>query len=159
MESVLRIRLRSEFSFIETILEASLSLALLWRKSVNLNPYFCRPFLQILPNRPKPLIASLKQEFSQGVFCPKIPGFGKKPPQPIRLRSSINSFNYNSFFGMAGDTFFKGIGTCSISSSSRAFGILLTTLNPSTYSGFPPPEFHPLITTESQQTNCWWFEK
>ena len=52
-------------------------------------------------------------------------GLAKNPLQPIRVRSSINTLNFNSFFGMAGDTFFKGIGTCSISSSSRASGFLL----------------------------------
>ena len=32
-------------------------------------------------------------------------GLARSPPQPIRLRSSINSFNFDYLFGMAGDTF------------------------------------------------------
>ena len=55
-------------------------------------------------------------------------GFVRRPSQPIRVRTSINSFNSNSF-GMAGNTFFNGIGTYSNSSSSLASSILLRSLS------------------------------
>ena len=60
-------------------LSASPSLALPWRKSVNLNPYLRRPFIRVLPNCPKPLITPLKHEFPQRGFRPEIHVFGEKP--------------------------------------------------------------------------------
>ena len=77
MESVLWILIRLEFSHIETTPTASPTLALVFWESVNPNPYFCCPLLRILPNRPKPLIASLKQEFSQCGYRPEIPGLSE----------------------------------------------------------------------------------
>ena len=79
MESVLQIRIRSEFSHIETIPTASLALTFVFWEYVNPSPHLCCPFLRILPNHLKPLIASLEQEFSQCGFHPKILGFGELP--------------------------------------------------------------------------------
>ena len=70
-------RIHSEFSHIETIPAASPALALVSRKSVNPSPYLCCPLFRILPNRPKPLIASLEQEFTQCGFRPEIPKLGE----------------------------------------------------------------------------------
>ena len=71
----------------------------------------------------------------------------------------MSSLSSESLFGVAGVTGFTGIGTYSLSSSSRASGILLCTLNPLTIPGFFPPEFYLPITKESQQSNCWRLEK
>ena len=150
MASVLRIRIRSKLSHIEIIPTASPSLAFVLWKFVNPSPNLCRPLLRILPNRSEPLIASLEQEFTQCVFHPEI-----RLSQSIWLRSSISSFNSDFIFGTASDTFFNEIGTCSLSSPFRPSDILLHDLKLSIMLGFFPPEFHPLITMESQQTNCW----
>ena len=77
MEHVLRIRIRSEFSRIETIPTTSPALALVFQESVNPSPYLCCPFFWILPNYPKPLIAYLEQEFPQCVLRSEIPGLGE----------------------------------------------------------------------------------
>jgi hypothetical protein len=117
---------------------------------MNFRPYLCRPLLRILPESHEPLVPPLKEKLPQCRLTPsmsshsfnvvsllRFQGLARSPSQPIRVRSSTNFFNSDSLLGMAGDTFFKGIRTCSTSSSSRASGILLHSLKPSTFAGFP----------------------
>ena len=93
-------------------------------KPINFCPSLWCPLLQILPD----IGYSFQKTLPQCRLTPKIPRFAKDSSQPIRERSSTNSFNSDSLLGMAGDTFFRGIGICSILSSSRASGILLCAL-------------------------------
>ena len=60
IEPVFRIQIRSEFSYIKTIPAVSPAFTLFLQNSINPTPYLCRLFFWILPNRPKPLIASLE---------------------------------------------------------------------------------------------------
>jgi hypothetical protein len=127
--------LPSEFPYIEIILAVVPPFALPGRKPVNLRLDLGRPLLWILPDGSKPLVPPFKEKFLQCRLTPKTPGFDVEP-LTTRVRSSINSFNSDSLLGMAGDTFFKGIGTYSTSSSSHASGISVHALTLSTKAGF-----------------------
>ena len=137
MKSVSRIVLRSEFPYIKTILTASPPFALHRRKSVHLCLDLGRPLLRISCQMVLNHWFSLSNRNSLNVASARrFQGSARSPSQPIWDRSFINSFNSDFFLGMAGDTFLNGIGTCSISSSSCASGILLHALKLSTYSEF-----------------------
>ena len=123
IESVLRIVLRPKLPHEEGVLSGWFSLLSLGAKPINVRPYLGRPSFRIMPHCPKPLISFFQtNSLNTASFC-KFQGFVRRPSHPIQVRSSINSSISSS--GMAGATFFNGIGTCSNSSSSLASSIVL----------------------------------